>query len=307
MKRIAIVGALACLASACATPATSSEPAPGIEIVTEDVARFYELYEATGGKPTAEQIQTDYLDRGSEGLRHLTQVRNVNAENIARALETRPELYTKARTCLAALPRIRSELEDSFDNLLEIYPAAARPPVTILISRGKPFAIAGKGDGVQVALEGMCSDIADKFIGGTVDDRFVSVIAHEYIHVQQPGDFTEPTVLQRAIGEGVAEFVGELVSGKLANAKMHAAAKGRELEIETRFAADLDKTDLSAWFDNTTEDDPGQLGYWVGYRIAKAYYRNAPDKRAAIRELIEAPDAHALLEKSGWHPGIVLD
>lgn len=305
-----LAGAAACLLAACAPPAPPSDtpPAPAaIEVQTEDVARFYDLYEATGGLPSAERIQRDYLDRGSTGLRHLLAARNVNAENIARALAERPELYTNARTCLASLPRIADRLERTFRNLLEIYPEAEKPPVTILVSRGKPIAIAERGHGVQVALEGMCSDLAAKVLGGDADDRFVNVIAHEYIHVQQPAERDAPTVLQRAIAEGVAEFVGELISGGLANVAVHASAEGREREIESRFLADIGKTDLSAWFDNTTAEDPGQLGYWVGYRIAKAYYRRAPNKRAAIRELIEAPDARAILAQSGWHPGIALD
>ncbi|HEY9548012.1 MAG TPA: hypothetical protein VIR45_00805, partial [Kiloniellaceae bacterium] len=86
-----------------------------------------------------------------------------------------------------------------------------------------------------------------------------------------------------------------------------AEAVGRELEIETRFAADIDKTDLSDWVYNAGPDTPGDLGYWVGYRIAKAYYQNAPDKRQALREIFEMSDPKAFLEKSGWYPGIELD
>lgn len=303
MHRSAITLVLAAAAMACAHAA----PTPAIEIQTEDVTRFYALYEATNGRPTAEQVQREYLDAGTAGLTHLTQVRNVNAENIARALEAQPELYTNARTCLAALPRIRERLVRTFANLVELYPEAARPPVTILISRGRPVAIAGPGTGVQVSLEATCSEMAARFLGENVDDRFVNIIAHEYIHVQQAPERENPTVLQRALEEGVAEFVGELISGGVSNVAVHASAEGRELEIETRFAGDLDKTDLSAWFDNTTDEDVGQLGYWVGYRIAKAYYQNAPDQRAAIRDMMQITDAHALLERSGWRPGIALD
>lgn len=289
---------VAWLAAPCVSVAASA-----IEIQTEDVDRFYGLYEATGGRPTAEQVQRDYLDKGTAGLRHLTQVRNVTAENIARAAATQPQLYANARSCLAALPRIRDRLRATFEKLLELYPQADRPPVTILVSRGRPLAIAGPGTGVQVALEAMCSDVAAKILGADVDDRFVNVIAHEYIHVQQPPERARPTVLQRALEEGVAEFLGELISGGVSNVAVHASAQGRELEIETRFAADLDKTDLSDWFDNTTADQVGQLGYWTGYRVARAYYEAAPDKPAAVREMLQITDAKAFLAKSGWRPG----
>lgn len=271
------------------------------------MTRFYGVYEAADGRPTPEQLQRDYLDPGSAGLRHLTRVRNVTADGIARAAATQPDLYTNARSCLDALPRVRERLDRTFDNLLRLYPDAAKPPVTILVSRGRPLAIGGPGAGVQIALEAMCSDVAARFFGASIDDRFVNVIAHEYIHVQQAPEQTNPTVLQRALAEGVAEFVGELISGGIANVAVHASAEERTLEIESRFAADLDKVDLSAWFDNTTAENVGQLGYWAGYRIAKSYYQNAPDKRVAIREMIQMTDPHAFLVRSGWRPGIELN
>ncbi len=307
MNRIAtawFTGAMACLAMSCAS--LSARPA-AIEIQTEDVERFYSVYELADGQPTAEQIQHDYLDRGTAGLRHLTQVRNVNAENIARAVAAQPELYLNARACLAALPRVRARLDRTFDRLLDLYPEGQGPPVTILVSRGRPHAIAGPGSGVQVALEAMCSETTARFLDPGVDDRFVHVIAHEYIHVQQAPERLNPTVLERALEEGVAEFLGDLISGGLANLAVHRSAKGRELEIETAFAAALDQRDLSAWFDNTTAREVGQLGYWVGYRIANSYYQRAPNKRAAIREMIQLTDPHAFLASSGWRPGIALE
>lgn len=306
MNRIVFGSILAAilLLDACATSST------GIEIQTEDVDRFFQLYESASGRLTAEQIQRDYLDKGTAGLRHLTQVRNVNAENIARAVATTPELYVDARPCLEALPRVRSRLDAAFDKLLDLHPQAQKPPVTILVSRGRPLAIAGPGQGVQIAIEAMCGATADRLLDANVEDRFVHVIAHEYIHAQQApelADTEDLTVLQRSLVEGIADFVGELISGGVANAAVFASAKGHETEIETRFIADADRTDLSQWFDNSTPDDVGQLGYWVGYRIAKSYYLRTPDKRAAVHEMIEMTDARVFLAKSGWSPGIVLN
>ncbi len=313
MNRIAnawLIGSMACMVTSCVT---QMAPSTAIEIQTEDVTRFYRIYEAAGGRPTAEQLQREYLDPGTAGLRHLTRVRNVTAENIARAAATQPELYANARSCVAALPRVRERLNRTFDKLLDLYPEAEKPPVTILVSRGKPLAIAGPGDGVQIAVEAMCSDTAARLLNASVDDRFVHVIAHEYIHPQQAPALADNdpqkvlTVLERSLVEGVAEFVGELISGDVSNIAVHESAEGRELEIETRFAAEADKTDLSNWVDNTTPENVGQLGYWVGYRIARSFYQHTADKRAAIREMIRMTDAHAILTRSGWYPGIVLN
>jgi hypothetical protein len=38
----------------------------------------------------------------------------------------------------------------------------------------------------------------------------------------------------------------------------------------------------------------------------KSYYEHAQDKRAALRDIIQVEDPKALLARSGWYPGIVL-
>jgi hypothetical protein len=310
MSRIGVgwlVGVIVCAAISGAAGRASPVPT---EIRTEDVARFFKVYDAAGGHPSAAQLQRDYIDPGSEGLHHLLKVRPVTAERIAQAIAAHPELYTNARVCLAALPRVRERLNVTFQKLIALYPEAERPPVTILVGRGKPLAIAGPGNGVQIGLEAMCAETAAKYLGADLDDRFVHVTAHEYIHVQQSPALANNenlTVLERSLVEGIAEFMGEMISGDISNVAVRASAAGREAEIERRFAADVDKTDLSDWVDNTTPENVGQLGYWIGYRIAKSYYRHAADKRAAIREMIEMSDAHAFLSNSGWYPGVALE
>jgi Predicted Zn-dependent protease (DUF2268) len=304
-----VIGVLTSVAMARTTQdSTSTTSVAGPVIQTEDVERFYKIYDAAGGHPSAVQLQHDYLDQGTPGLHHLAQVRNVTGERIAQAIEAHPELYTDARTCMAALPQVRDRLNAAFRKLLVLYPEAQKPPVTIVVGRGRPLAISGPGDGVQIGIEAMCAPNA-RFLNPNVEDRFVHVIAHEYVHSQQSSKLTDdehPTVLERSLLEGAAEFIGEMISGDVAYGLFRASTKGHEKEIETKFAADIDKTDLSDWLDNTTPEKVGDLGYWVGYRIVKSYYQHAADKRAAIREIIQMSDPHAFLTKSGWYPGIEL-
>lgn len=297
---------LASFVASCAGVDNARGPVARIEIVTDDVDRFYALYVRSGGHPSVAQVQQDYFAQATPGLSHLTQVRNVNAQTLVQELSARPELYLRGRACLSVLPQVRNRLERAFGTLLALYPWAAKPPVTILVGRGKPLAIGGPEEGVQVALEAMCSASATRFLQQDLEDRFVTVIAHEYIHVQQRPERSGPTVLERAIEEGTAEFLGETISGGVANPAVHRSAAGREFQIETRFLADRESRDLRGWFDNSTSTDVGQLGYWVGYRIAKSYVLNAADQRRAIAELIQADDADRVLAASGWRPGVVL-
>lgn len=205
------------------------------------------------------------------------------------------------------LPRVKGRLEVSLRTLKTHYPRARFPPVTVAIGRGKPVGVGGPTTGVQIGLEALC---AATYLNPNVEDRFVHVIAHEFVHVQQASALTEGeglTVLQASMMEGAAELVAEVISGDVAYAHLRAIVVGRELEIEMAFVADQDKTDLSAWLFNGTAEQPGDLGYWVGYRIAKAYYRNAADQRQALRDIIDMTDAKAFLAASGWRPGIVFN
>jgi uncharacterized protein YjaZ len=205
---------------------------------------------------------------------------------------------------MAVLPRVRQRLQIALHKLGRLYSEARFPPVTIAVGRGKPVAVGSPASGLQVGLEALC---ATNWLNPNVEDRFVHVIAHEYAHVQQTPalvDDEHPTVLEGSLVEGGAEFTAELISGDVAYSQFKASSKGHEKEIESAFVSDEDATDLSKWLNNGTPEKPGDLGYWVGYRIVKSYYQHAADKRRAFREILEMTDPKAFLAKSGWYPGI---
>jgi hypothetical protein len=220
----------------------------GSVVNTADVDLFYRLYDAANGRPTAEQLQRDYLDHGSDGLKLFARLRNTTGQRIADAIVANPALYADAKRCLVVLPRARARLETALQALGKAYPGASFPPVTIAIGRGRPVAVGAPDTGIQVGLEALC---ATDWLNPDVEDRIVYVLAHEYAHVQQVGahamtEKPSPTVLEVSLMEGIAEFVAELTAGQIAYTRTAQAAAGREREIEQRFAADADKTDLSA-------------------------------------------------------------
>ncbi len=308
--RVAVIaGAMAIsVVGACSTATRGAAPdIEGPTIQIEDVALFYRIYDAAGGHPSAEQLQRDYIDAGTEGLRTFARVRNTTGARIWEAIANRPEIYADARRCADVLPRVRRRLDVALHNLHEVYPAANFPPVTIAVGRGRPVGVGSPTTGVQIGLEALC---ATDFLNPNVEDRFVYVIAHEFAHVQQAPELADgetPTVLEASLMEGAAEFIGEITAGSVAYSHLGAVTAGRELEIETAFAEAIESTDLSAWLYNTTADAPGDLGYWVGYRIVRSYYEHAADKRRAVREILQMTDARAFLVASRWRPGIEFD
>jgi hypothetical protein len=280
---------------------------PGPEIHIEDVQKFYHLYDQTDGHPTAEQLQRDYLDSGSDGLHQFARLRHVTGARIADNIAKRPEMYSNARRCMSVLPGARKRLAVALAKLGRIDREAKFPPVTVVIGPGKPVGIGSPVTGVQIGLEALC---ATTWLTPKLEDRVVDSISHEYVHVEQVRalvDDEHPTVLEGSLIEGAADFIGEMISGGLLYTQFAQMTKGREKEIETAFAADEEKKDLSKWLYNSTLEKPGDLGYWVGYRIVKSYYQHSTDKRRALREIIHMADPRAFLAKSGWYPGIELN
>lgn len=311
MKRIIsnlTLVSLACAAISISYTAhgASASSAPTPEIHIEDVERFYRIYDAANGHPSAEQLQRDYIDVGSEGLRTLARLRNVTGARIAESLARNPKLYSDARRCMAVLPRVKARVQVALDTLARLNPESRFPPVTVAVGPGKPVGIGYPDSGIQIGLEALC---AADFMNPNVEDRFVHVISHEYVHIQQAPALAgrdDLTVLERSLLEGGAEMISELICGLAGQAHFPGLTQGREQQIETAFLADQDKTELSAWLDNSTMEKPGDLGYWVGHRIAKSYYQHATDKHQAVRDILQMTDAKAFLAKSGWYPGIKL-
>lgn len=304
---VTLLGA-ALLTAGAAQAAEMVEDGGRVAIVTADVDRFFALYDDPAVAADPDALAARYLADASPGLAEFMVMRRITPERLAKALREKPDVFRDARGCAGKLGSIRSRLVVATDRLATLYPPAKFPPITIAIGRATTAGTANK-NGLYIGLEALC---AAKFIEADDEDRFVHVIAHEYVHAQQPlaeVEDREESVLRAALVEGAAEFVAEQMTGSVGYPLLHIWAKGREKELETAFLAEKDHKAIgSRWLYNQQGSDgwPGDLGYWVGYRVAKAHYEGASDKAKAIREIIEMRDPAAFLAESGWTPGMKL-
>jgi hypothetical protein len=311
--RFAIVGVLA-VANLAASGAFAQVPErirpnalPMAEIRTSDVDLFYRIYDAASGSPNADALQHGYIDAGSDGVRQFIPDRIKSAEALATTIASNPAVYNNARACMAALPAVRTRLALVFKKIAAIDSDAIYPPIIVLIGRNNSGGTTGKS-GVLIGLEVICR--AD-WLQPSIEDRLVHLIAHEYAHVQQfpqgGEDAVPDTVLKQSLVEGGAELIAELTSGEASESHLERWTKGRERKIGEAFLADIDSKNLKPWLYNGvgTPEKPGDLGYWVGFCIAKSYYDRAKDKRAAMKTLLELKDPKKILADSGWKPGVI--
>jgi len=112
-------------------------------------------------------------------------------------------------------------------------------------------------------------------------------------------------LLEQSLLEGGADFVAYLVTGGNINARLQAYGIPREAALWAEFKTQMRGTDVSRWLYNqgdATADRPGDLGYFIGYRIAEAFYARTADKRQALLGIIDVSNADLFLTQSGYAP-----
>ena len=195
-----------------------------------------------------------------------------------------------------------------------LYPATVYPTVTFLMGR---FSTGGtiNNNRILVGAEfyGGDASVPKDELGSfqktnvhTIAELPV-IVAHEHVHILQSragGIFGKKTLLEQALSEGSADFVAELVTGGNINAWMQNYGMTHEHDLWVEFKGAMSGTDVSNWLYNqgTSTSRPGDLGYFMGYRMAQAYYAKAADKKTAVKEIIEVKDAASFLAASGYNP-----
>ena len=303
-------------------PGQSSDPSQAL-FVTSDVPRFWAAYDAGGDRGASAPFQTGYLDQASAGLLDFIRLRNVTASSLASMVRVYPRYFADIRVNtmrLATDTSLQARMRAGYRRIKDLYPDAIFPPVTFVIGR---FSTAGttSSSGMLIGLEffgiGPATPLEEltQFHRDNVRplDSLPAVVAHEHTHILQAragGVFTHSnkTLLEQALMEGSADFIGELASGSNINGRLRAYAIPREAALWQEFRSVMNGTDVSRWLYNqggpgsSTADRPGDLGYFIGYRIVESYYARIADKRAAVRGIIEMQDAALFLAASGYAP-----
>lgn len=297
----------------------SQDPADAV-FVTSDIDNFWAAYDAGGVNGSASAFQAGYLDRASHGLTDFIHARNLRASDLAAMVTAYPQYFASIRDNLEALTNpngVVAIIRENYETIESLYPDAVFPPVTFLVGR---FSTAGtiRESGILIGSEFYAIDAQTPlaelgaFQRANVHalDSVAFVVAHEHVHVLQAharsGSIGGGTLLQQSLMEGSADFVGELVSGGNINVQAYEYGIAHEAELWAEFQAEMNGSVVSRWLYNQGSPPagrPGDLGYFIGYRIAQAYYDRATDKAAALREIIRASNATAFLAASGYNGG----
>ena len=57
-------------------------------------------------------------------------------------------------------------------------------------------------------------------------------------------------------------------------------------------------------YNPSSDKKPGDLGYYLGYKIVKTYYNNSKDKKRAIYDILNITDFDLFLKQSQYIMGL---
>lgn len=277
---------------------------PEIFVETSDIERFWIAYDQiTATADTAEKrrlLRELYLDPATPGLEKLREVRRYAEDEYLDIIASYPRFWASIRENMLRAPEFGDKVAAGVVAMKKWYncpkPAhfyfgvgafrTSGTAVDSFVLIGSEFAFADSTAVTAEFSERVRESRATYFATNPIDNLYGTFV-HEYVHTQQE---PIPTgLLYQCLYEGVAEFFSCLATGETPDP---AVRFGQALPDSVRAVFEremFDNNNRSKWLwgDAPNVFDQRDLGYYVGYAMSERYYISAPDKRAAIRELIE--------------------
>jgi len=303
------------------------------KFVTSDIDNFWRAFDLATKETEREKkiaiFQTHYLDKGSVGLHDFVRLRIKSARGLVETIEKLPKFYASVRPSTLRIGEMEKKIRKSFRKFKQIYPHAAFPDVYFVVGVANTGGTAS-GSGLLIGAElysltpntprdefpawfkTFLPDVQDekellRLVTRALDtalkpvEKLPFIVAHESCHFNQNYS-KQTTVLEKSVQEGSCDLIAELTAGEVINLALKVYGDRHETDLWREFQAEMNGTDLSKWMYNgfKIKDRPGDLGYYMGYKISKVYYQNAKDKGQAIRDVLNIKDFPDFLDRSRY-------
>lgn len=303
-------------------------------LVTSDIDNFWRAFDMASREADRQKrvaiFQAEYLDKGSPGLQDFLRMRIKSAEELTRIVDALPRFYASTRPSTLRVKEMEKGIRASFRKFKRLYPEAVFPDVYFVIGVANTGGTASK-NGLLIGAElygltpstprdeftelfrkmapsaakdeGQFRLLVKSFLDVALKpvEKVTAVVAHEAIHFNQSYPKLK-TLLEQSIQEGAADFLGQMSAGELMTPGRNLYGDRHEAQLWREFQTEMMGTEMKNWLYNgvSSIERPGDLGYYMGYKICEAYYKNARDKRQAVRDILTIKDFPAFLEKSRY-------
>jgi len=273
-------------------------------IVYTDIDNFWVAFDSlqttTDSLTQFNILQRLYVDKGTPGLKAFMEAKGYTTEAWLACIRSYPKYWASIRPKTLKIKAVNKELDPYIAKFKKLYPAFK--PANIYFTIGAMRSGGTTQDdkvliGAELATGDPEVDISElptntqnwlKTYFGTYPFKDVVLLnMHEFVHTQQKGRGN--TLLTQTILEGTADFVAELITGKVPAMPYMPYGKQNELTLKEKFKEEMFLDSYGNWLYNGASNNFGvaDLGYYMGYAICKTYYQQAKDKKSAIKEMIE--------------------
>ncbi|MEM9930790.1 MAG: hypothetical protein AAF840_13270 [Bacteroidota bacterium] len=273
--------------------------------VTEDIDRFWTVFDAANGQPKAADLEQGYLSPGSQGVQDFIPNRIESAKKLAKKIKKKQAYYQSIRPYSLRIRELENEMRAHYRSFKELYPATVYPEAYFVIGRLNSGGTTGPRSVIMGAE--MFGDPTATPAAKIAFDALPIIVIHELVHYQQNYG-GEDGLLRQTLKEGAADFIAAVVTNNpIDQHHLDGYAKPKRKEIWDLFMAqkdDLGWKSYRGWMYGGNvklfSDAPNDLGYWLGFQICHAYYQKATDKKQAIYDILNIRDPQAFLAASGY-------
>lgn len=312
VKQLAVAIALSIGATTSMSAQEVHSDPDSVRIITADLPNFWRAYDTLQPAHTRADsiaaIASTYFAPASPGLKTYIDRRLQKPEAMLFGLALLPKYFAAVRANTLSVLDHEPVIRAGLRRVRAIYPQARFPDIYFVIAGFNSQGVVLDGK-LILAAEMVSADSTTPMQELPPFLRAVDlstkglpcILVHELIHFQQ--DYPrDGTLLAQVVTEGVADFVTERAIGCVPTAReTYDWGNAHERELWALFQTEMDGKDFSKWlYNGQPKDRPGQLGYWMGYKIAESYYNVSTDKPAAIRALLNIRDFRAWLDKSAY-------
>jgi hypothetical protein len=311
MKTTACIAALAFICLVSPQPAVkaqllceiTNDPAE-VLLSYDDLANFVRALDVMEDQVDSTAVlQAEYLDKASPGLSEYVRANDLGAGDFLAAIRERTSQFVALRDLKGQLASQEEAVRDAFRGLRDIVPNTAFIPVYYFVGIGHAGLHAEPSEyGLLIAMTELASDPSVVRL----------VLVHETVHVQQALTVgmeeymqvfgPKMSLLSLALREGIAEYLTYLSTGAYAKKAAHDYLIENERALWTRFESEMNNERPGDWMfaKPSDPDQPVDLGYVMGARIAESFYAAAEDKTQAVQEILSITDYQDFLRKSGY-------
>ena len=278
---------------------TDPQKAP---FVLDDIHTFNNAFKLlTSESDTVQVIQSNYLDKGTPGLKMFIEKYDLTAERLTKAIQKHPEKYASLSEISDPLQEKITVYRKAYEELKNYIPDIVYPPTYFLVA-GFWGIGSGSVEGQLISVEKWKIPLEDKS----------TLLIHELVHFQQVVAIgyekyaalfgPEKSLLGLCIREGIGEFFSYLVNGAITQGKALRFVLQNEKSLWEQLQKDMYGTETGDWMWSKPADpaQPPHVGYAMGFKIVESYYNNAADKSTAVKEILAVTDYKKFLQNSGY-------